>query len=294
MRKALSVLTVLAAIVVIWYAGAVWLNSQWTLDQAARAGTEVTFSEVVRDTMNQSRPKLPPPHQVASALWEGIAGQAVTSKRSLVYHAWITVEATFTGFLLGLVVGVLLAVGIVQFRVLDLSVMPWAVISQTIPIVALAPMIVVLSNSLGLGERLGLDNRLVSKTIIAAYLSFFPVLVGMVKGLRSPEAAHVDLLHTYSASGAQAFWKLRLPASVPYLFASLKVAIAAALVGAIVGELPTGAVEGLGARMLVASQFGQPLLMWASLFMAAIVAGVLILAVGAIQKLADARMGVRP
>jgi NitT/TauT family transport system permease protein len=294
MRKALPVLTVLGIILVLWYAGAVWLNSQWVVDQAARAGTEVGFTDILQGTMNQDRPKLPPPHQVASALWEGIAGEPVTSKRSLVYHAWVTVEATFTGFLLGLVVGVLLAVGIVQFRVLDLSVMPWAVISQTIPIVALAPMIVVLSNSLGLGERLGLDNRLVSKTIIAAYLSFFPVLVGMVKGLRSPEASHLDLLTTYNASGSQTFWKLRLPASVPYLFASLKVAIAAALVGAIVGELPTGAVEGLGARMLVASQFGQPLLMWASLFMAAIVAGVLILGVGAVQKLADARMGVRP
>jgi NitT/TauT family transport system permease protein len=294
MRKALPVLTVLGIILVLWYAGAVWLNSQWVMDQAARAGTEVGFTDILQGTMNQDRPKLPPPHQVGAALWEGITGEPVTSKRSLVYHAWITVQATFTGFLLGLVVGVLLAVGIVQFRVLDLSVMPWAVISQTIPIVALAPMIVVLSNSLGLGERLGLDNRLVSKTIIAAYLSFFPVLVGMVKGLRSPEASHLDLLHTYSASGSQTFWKLRLPASVPYLFASLKVAIAAALVGAIVGELPTGAVEGLGARMLVASQFGQPLLMWASLFMAAIVAGLLILAVGVIQKIADARMGVRP
>ncbi len=294
MRKTLSVLTVLLIIVAVWYAGAVWLNSQWTLDQAARSGAEVTFSDILHDTMNQQRPKLPPPHQVAKALWDGITAEPVTSKRSLVYHAWITVEATITGFLLGLVVGVVLAVGIVQFRVLDLSVMPWAVISQTIPIVALAPMIVVLSNSLGLGERLGLDNRLVSKTIIAAYLSFFPVLVGMVKGLRSPEASHLDLLTTYSASGAQTFWKLRLPASVPYLFASLKVAIAAALVGAIVGELPTGAVEGLGARMLVASQFGQPLLMWASLFMAAIVAGLLILGVGVIQKMADARMGVRP
>lgn len=293
MRQVGPILTVLAALVVIWYAGAVWLNSQWTLDQAARAGVEVTFGDVVRDAMDQRRPKLPPPHQVAAALWDGVTAEPVTSKRSLVYHAWVTVEATLTGFLLGLVVGILLAVGIVQFRVLDLSVMPWAVISQTIPIVALAPMIVVLSNSLGLGERLGLDNRLVSKTIIAAYLSFFPVLVGMVKGLRSPEAAHVDLLTTYNASGSQAFWKLRLPASVPYLFASLKVAIAAALVGAIVGELPTGAVEGLGARMLVASQFGQPLLMWASLFMAAIVAGVLILAVGVIQKAADARMGGR-
>jgi NitT/TauT family transport system permease protein len=294
MRKALSVLTVLLIIVAIWYVASVWLNSQWTIDQAARAGADVTFSDIVRDAMSQDRPKLPPPHQVAAALWDGITGEPVTSKRSLVYHAWITVEATFTGFLLGLVVGVLLAVGIVQFRVLDLSVMPWAVISQTIPIVALAPMIVVLSNSAGLGESIGVDNRLVSKTIIAAYLSFFPVLVGMVNGLRSPEASHLDLLSTYNASGAQAFWKLRLPASVPYLFASLKVAIAAALVGAIVGELPTGAVEGLGARMLVASQFGQPLLMWASLFMAAIVAGLLILGVGVIQKLADARMGVRP
>jgi NitT/TauT family transport system permease protein len=294
MRKTLSVLTVLLLIVAIWYVASVWLNSQWTIDQAARAGTEVTFSDIVRDAMSQDRPKLPPPHQVVAALWDGIVGEPVTSKRSLVYHAWITVQATFTGFLLGLVVGVLLAVGIVQFRVLDLSVMPWAVISQTIPIVALAPMIVVLSNSLGLGEGIGVDNRLVSKTIIAAYLSFFPVLVGMVNGLRSPEASHLDLLKTYNASGSQAFWKLRLPASVPYLFASLKVAIAAALVGAIVGELPTGAVEGLGARMLVASQFGQPLLMWASLFMAAIVAGLLILAVGVIQRMADARMGVRP
>jgi NitT/TauT family transport system permease protein len=293
MSRIFPVLTVLLVIVAIWYAGSVWLNSQWTLDQAARAGAEPSFSEIVADTMNQRRPKLPPPHQVATALWEGIATEPVTSKRSLVYHAWVTIEATLAGFVFGIVVGVAMAVGIVYSRVLDLSLMPWAVISQTIPIVALAPMIVVLSNSLGLGERLGVENRLVSKTLIAAYLSFFPVLVGMVKGLRSPEASHVDLLTTYSATSWQSFVKLRLPASVPYLFASLKVAIAAALVGAIVGELPTGAVEGLGARMLVASQFGQPLLMWAALFAAAMVAGVLILVVGLLQRLADARMGGR-
>jgi NitT/TauT family transport system permease protein len=243
--------------------------------------------------MTQRRPMVAAPHQVAAALWEGIAAEPVTSKRSLVYHAWITVEATLAGFVLGIVVGVLMAVGIVYFRVVDLSLMPWAVISQTIPIVALAPMIVVLSNSLGLGDRIGVENRLVSKTVIAAYLSFFPVLVGMVKGLRSPDAMQLDLLSTYNATGLQSFLKLRLPASVPYLFASLKVAIAAALVGAIVGELPTGAVEGLGARMLVASQFGQPLLMWAALFAAALVAGVLILAVGVLERLVVRRMGVR-
>jgi NitT/TauT family transport system permease protein len=293
MTRALPVLTVLGIILAIWYGGAVLMNMAWTLDQATRNGQDLTLTQIVADTMAQRRPLLPPPHQVAAALWDGVAGEPVTSKRSLVYHAMVTVQATLSGFGLGIVVGIALAVAIVYFRVFDASVMPWAVISQTIPIVALAPMIVVLSNSLGLGDRLGLDNRLVSKTIIAAYLSFFPVLVGMVKGLRSPDAMQTDLLATYSATGWQSFVKLRLPASMPYFFASLKVAIAAALVGAIVGELPTGAVEGLGARMLVASQFGQPLLMWASLFMAAIVAGLLILAVGGIERAANRRMGVR-
>jgi NitT/TauT family transport system permease protein len=291
--KSLSpILAVLLAILAFWYAGSVLMNRAWTLDQAERDGVTLAFGDVLRDTMSQDRPMLPAPHQVASALWEGLAGQAVTSKRSLVYHGWVTMQATLSGFVLGTLIGTLLAVGIVYSRTLDLSVMPWAVISQTIPIVALAPMIVVLSNSLGLGDRLGVDNRLVSKTIIAAYLSFFPVLVGMIKGLRSPDQMQLDLLATWGANRRQEFWKLRLPASVPFLFASLKVAIAAALVGAIVGELPTGAVEGLGARMLVASQFGQPLVMWAALFAAALLAGVLILAVGALQRVADRRMGV--
>ncbi|WGV16812.1 ABC transporter permease [Fuscovulum ytuae] len=292
--KALPVLAVLGIILVIWYLGTVWMNSAWVYDQAGREGRVVGFGELVTATMALDRPMLPAPHQVAVALWDGITGQAVTSKRSLVYHGWVTLEATLSGFLMGILLGVSLAIGIVYFRVLEMTVMPWAVISQTIPIVALAPMIVVLSNTLSLGEMLGLENRLVSKTIISAYLSFFPVLVGMVKGLRSPDAMQLDQLATWNASGWQSFRYLRLPASMPYFFASLKVAIAAALVGAIVGELPTGAVEGLGARMLVASQFGQPLLMWASLFAAALVAGLLILAVGAVQRAADRAMGVRP
>lgn len=293
MNRTAPVLAVLGIILILWYAAAVWMNAPQVRQAAARAGVELTLGEVVARTMSASRPMVAAPHQVAEELWKGVTGQPVTSKRSLVWHGWITLQATLTGFALGILVGVGLAVAIVYSRVMDAAVMPWAVISQTIPIVALAPMIVVLSNSLGLGERLGIENRLVSKTIIAAYLSFFPVLVGMVKGLRSPDAMQSDLLRTWNASPWQEFAKLRLPASMPYFFASLKVAIAAALVGAIVGELPTGAVEGLGARMLVASQFGQPLLAWAALFAAAILAGGLILAVGALQRLADRRMGVR-
>jgi NitT/TauT family transport system permease protein len=287
MRSALPVLTVLSALVVLWYATAVWMNATWVFDQAERAGTPVTWAEVIPQTMDQARPLLPPPHQVGAELWKGIAGQKITSKRSLVYHGLVTFRGTMAGFALGIVLGVALAVSIVRFRVMELSVMPWAIISQTIPIVALAPMILTVAN------QLGIDGREVPKAIISAYLSFFPVLVSMVKGLRSPDQMQIDLLKTYGASEGQTFWKLRLPASMPYFFASLKVAVAAALIGTIVGELPTGAIEGLGARMLIGSQFGEPLIMWSALFAAAILAGLLIVIVGLVERLANARMGVR-
>ncbi len=286
MRNLLPVLTVLTGIVVLWYLGAVWLNSTWVYDQAERAGTTVTLAEVIPQTMAQERPLLPPPHQVAAEVWKGVAGQAVTSKRSLVYHGFVTFKGTMMGFALGIILGVALAMSIVRFRVMDMSVMPWAIISQTIPIVALAPMILVVSN------QLGVQSRDVPKAVIAAYLSFFPVLVSMVKGLRSPDQMQLDLLKTYGAGEWATFLKLRIPASMPYFFASLKVAIAASLIGTIVGELPTGAIEGLGARMLIGSQFGEPLIMWASLFAAAILAGMLIVAVGVLERFARRRMGV--
>ena len=286
MKRALPVLSVLCGIIVIWYAAAVWMNATWVYDQAERAGTTITFAEVIPQTMAQERPLLPPPHQVAGQVWDGITGQAVTSKRSLVYHAYVTLKGTLMGFALGIVLGVGLAMAIVRFRVMEMSVMPWAIISQTIPIVALAPMILVLAS------QAGVTGRDIPKAIIAAYLSFFPVLVSMVKGLRSPDQMQLDLLRTYGTSEAATFLKLRIPASMPYFFASLKVAIAASLIGTIVGELPTGAIEGLGARMLIGSQFGEPLIMWSALFAAAILAGLLIVAVGFVERFARSRMGV--
>ena len=293
MKTVRPVLSVILVILLLWYAGTVWLNAQWVYDQAARAGVTVTFWDMVGQTMGQNRPVLPPPHQVLGEVWKGLTSHAVTSKKSLIYHGYVTLTATFWGFLLGTTLGILMAMGIVWSRVLDLSLMTWAVISQTVPVVAIAPMIVVLSNSAGLGPYLGVENRLVAKTIIAAYLSYFPVLVGMIKGLRSPDPMQLDLLNTYGANVAQGFAKLRLPASVPYLFASLKVGIAASLVGAIVGELPTGAVEGLGARMLVGSQFGSPIIVWAALVAAAVLAGGLILIVRGLEAVVLRRMGVR-
>jgi NitT/TauT family transport system permease protein len=218
-------------------------------------------------------------------LWQTTVMKKITSKRSLVFHAWVTLSATLMGFAIGTGLGILLAVGIVHSRVMDMSVMPWAIVSQTIPIIALAPMIIVVLYSIGV-------QGILPKAIISAYLSFFPVVVGMVKGLRSPDAMQLDLLKTYSASPAQGFWKLRLPSSMPYLFASLKIGIASSLVGAIVAELPTGAVAGLGARLLAGSYYGQTIQIWSALFAAAILAAILVGLLGVIQRITLKRMGM--
>ncbi|SDI75811.1 ABC transporter permease [Lutimaribacter saemankumensis] len=286
MRKSvLPVLTVVAAIFVIWYAAAVWLNAAWAYDRAARAGVELSFSELVADTWSQDKPKLPAPHQVAVELWDTTVDKKITSKRSLVYHSWVTLSATLLGFALGTVLGIGLAIGIVYNRVMDMSVMPWVIASQTIPILAIAPMIIVVLNAVGI-------SGLLPKAIISMYLSFFPVVVGMVKGLRSPGVMQLDQMKTWNASANQTFWKLRLPSSMPYLFTSMKVAMAASLVGAIVGELPTGAVAGLGARLLAGSYYGQTIQIWSALLMAAALAAVMVALIGAIQRVTLKRMGM--
>ena len=190
------------------------------------------------------------------------------------------------GFVIGTALGIMLAIGIVYSRVMDRSVMPWAIVSQTIPILALAPMIIVVLGSMGI-------QGLFPKSIIAAYLSFFPVVVGMVKGLRSPSAMQLDLMRTYNASGYQVLMGLRLPASTPYLFASLKIGIAASIIGTIVAELPTGAKAGFGARMLVGDQYGQPLVSWAALFAAAITAACLVGVVALIERVLLRQMGMK-
>ncbi|SMO48789.1 ABC transporter permease [Paracoccus laeviglucosivorans] len=285
MTRLLPILTVLLAIVLVWYLAAVGMNAPWARDQAARAGQSLSLPQLVRATMVQERPVLPAPHQVAIGLWDGVVGQKITSKRSLVWHGWITLSATLAGFAIGAGAGILLAVGIVHSRVMDLSVMPWAIASQTVPILAIAPMVIVVFASAGV-------TGLVPKAMISAWLSFFPVLVGMVKGLRTPDTMQMDLMRSWNASGRQTFWRLRLPSAMPYLFASLKVAVAAALVGTIVGELPAGATAGLGARLLSGSYYGQTVQIWAALFAAAALAAALVAVIGGIERLTLRRMGL--
>ena len=315
MRNLGPILTVLAVIVAVWYAACVPMNVQEVLTKAENGGAVVSPEgaanrvglgrvglalgnlDLMSGSWSVERARLPAPHQVIAELWastwveevegrRGIVKSGSLSNRSLIYHGGVTLGATVLGFLIGAGLGILLAVGIVHSRTMDRSVMPWAIVSQTIPIVALAPMIIVVLYSVGV-------QGLIPKAVISAYLSFYPVVVGMVKGLRSPDQMQLDLMQTYNATKAQTFWALRLPSSVPYLFTSLKIGIAASLVGAIVGELPVQR-GGLGARMLGGSYYGQTEQIWAALFFAAAMAALLVVLIGAIEKRTLKVMGVQP
>lgn len=296
------VLVVVLALILVWYVASVLLNAPVLLDGYARNHVAWSLPQLIGDAWSQQRPQLPSPHQVMIDLWNSTMATAPTSKRSLVYHSWITLSATLLGFALGTCLGILLAVFIVHNRAADRSLMPWIIASQTIPVLAIAPMIVIVCYNVLTGHNLLADTlhldadsaRLVSKALISTYLSFFPVVVGMVKGFRSPELIQRDLMRTYDASTWQVFWKLRWPIAIPYLFTSMKVAVAASLVGAIVGELPTGAVAGLGSRLLSGSYNGQTVQIWSALFAASILAGVLIIVVGLIERAVVRNMGARP
>ena len=285
--KTVPILIVLLAIVAIWYAAAIGMNAPWQQTLNGRANlTDVPFTQFALQTWDQAKPILPAPHQVIGVIWNGVFGTAISSPRSLAYHAGITLGATLLGFALGTLLGIGLAVVIVHNQASDRSLMPWIIASQTVPILAIAPMVVV-----GLGA-VGVTG-LFPKALISMYLSFFPVVVGMVKGLRTPEAIQLDLMRTYNATPWQVFAKLRWPASVPFLFASMKVGIAISLIGAVVGELSNSAGGGLGVRLLTGSYNGQTIQIWAALFIAAALAAVLVVAVGWGERLANRRMGAR-
>lgn len=283
----MPVSTVVLLIIAAWYLGAVVMNTPFQRDMFARQKVEWTTYDMIVATLNQERPVLPAPHQVLIEMKRTIIDKSPTSKRSLVYHAGVTLSSTLLGFLFGAALGMALAVGIVHMQTLDRSLMPWIIASQAVPILAIAPMIVVVLGAIGL-------KGLIPKAIISAYLSFFPVTIGMVKGLRSPDPLQLDLLRTYSASRTQVFAMLRWPASMPFLFASLKVAIAISLVGAIVGELPTGAQAGLGSRLLAGSYYGQTVQIWSALITAALLAAAMVVLVGVVERVVLRRMGARP
>ena len=289
MRNIFPIRTVVFGLFCIWYAGAVYLNSNWAYDKAKRADGELSFGVMVADTMAQEKPRLPPPHQVIAEIWKTTGAMVqrgrAFSKRSLIYYGWIILSSTMLGVVFGTGVGILLAVASVHSRAMDMSVMPWVIASQTIPILAIAPMIVVVLASAQVDD-------FIAKGVISMYLSFFPVVVGMVKGLRSPDHMEMDQMRTWNASRSQTFWRLRLPASASFLFTSLKVGIAASLIGAVVAALSLSQDGGLGARMLVGSYYGQTIQIWSALIAAATLAALMVAMIGVVQTVTLKKMGM--
>ena len=279
-----AITAILAFIVFIWCGASVYLNSDVLIDKYERQKTEWNFQLLVSDSWSMGRPVLPAPHQIMEDMNKSLFEHKITSKRSLVYHGGVTISSTLVGFVMGGVLGILLAIGIVHVPTLNKSVLPWIIASQTIPILAVAPMIIVVLGAIGL-------TGLLPKAFISAYLCFFPIVIGMVKGLRSPDPMHLDLMKTYNATQSQKFWKLRWPASTPFLFASFKVSIAISLVGAIVGELPAGARAGLGARLLTGSYYGQTVQIWSALIVASVIAATLVFLMSFMEKIVQKRMG---
>jgi len=276
--RAGPVLAVLAIVLVLWHALAVWLNAPQVIERTLSAQPGWGASDLIRLTLSMDRPVLPAPHQIALDLVDSIFGWPVDSPRNLLYHTAVTSSATLLGFAMGTLLGAALAVAVVHSRTLDRSLFPWIIASQTVPVLAIAPIIIVILGSMGM-------TGVFPKAIISMYLCFFPVAVALVKGLRSPGVLELELLHTYAASRRDTFWKLRVPASLPFLFPSLRVGIAAGLVGAIVGELPTGAQAGLGARLLTGSYYGNTVQIWSALVMSALLGLALTGAVALAERL---------
>jgi NitT/TauT family transport system permease protein len=257
------VAVMLLLVLLAWYAGAWALNAPGAIERVMPQDGTWTWQDLLQATMAMQRPVLPAPHQVALDFWSSLVDWPIDSPRNLLFHVAVTAESTLWGFVMGTLLGLVLSVCIVHSRTLNRALLPWIVASQTVPVLAIAPIVLVILGSLGF-------SGVAPKAVIAMYLCFFPVTVAMVQGLRSPQVIETEMMHTYAASKWQALWLLRLPAALPFLFPALRVGIAAGLVGAMVAELPTGAVAGLGARLLTGSYYGNTVQIWSALVMSAL------------------------
>jgi NitT/TauT family transport system permease protein len=256
-RRLLALVGFLIGFALIWE-GAKWLGGDpWRL---TAIGYEHNPPFRVLQLSDRQLPHL---WDIAASFGEPFQRNANYSLANyLVDQSAYTWSEALIGFAVGAVIGLVLASIFVHFALLERALVPYVVASQTIPIVALAPVIVV---SFGRG--------LASVVVIATYLTFFPVTIAVLRGLRSPDPRAVELMRSYAASKWDVYRKVRLPASVPYLFTGLKIAAAASIVGTIIGEGPGGVPQGLGRAILTFNQqyVTGPEKLWAAIIAAALV-----------------------
>lgn len=248
------VMVVGVAIVVVWYALA--LRGNW---QQARqtAPPHAGFWQLARQAMSQSAPFIPPPHQVVQNLYD-VMVRPPSDPRAIWVNLGTTGAEMALGLLAGGVLGLLIATAFVHVRPLEAAFLPWVVASQTVPVLALAPIVI---------SIFGIN--LLGKVVVTSYLVFFAVTVSAIKGLRSADALAHDLLRSYAANAWQVYWKLRFPAALPYIFTGLKIGATAALVGAIIAEL-FGSNYGLGQRIVFATYYNQTIVWWSTMLAASL------------------------
>ncbi|HZA03289.1 MAG TPA: ABC transporter permease subunit [Propionibacteriaceae bacterium] len=212
-------------------------------------------------------------------IWDMVTrlGEPATGRRG--DPLWVTVleacgfslRIAAAGWLIGVVVGLLLALLMQRLRLAEAGILPWVILSQTVPLIAIAPLVRRWGSGIEIGS-LTWENEY-SVAVIAAYLAFFPVAVGMLRGLKSPDATHLDLMRSYGTGWWGTLVRLRLPASVPYLLPALRLAAASAVIGTVVAEVSIGLRGGIGRLIIEYAQSagGDPAKSWAPIFGAVLV-----------------------
>ena len=237
--RALSFLALLAIVIALW--------EGYKLLGRASGGT-FPFTDLRLPVRADDR-SMPHVWDIVGALFRPVQrGSEMTLVVFLAQGALFTLRSALVGFLAGSVIGFAIGVVFVHSRLLERGLMPYVVASQTVPIIAIAPMVVIWVSRLGWPTWRGV-------AIIAAYLTFFPVAINTLRGLRSPDPTAVELMSSYASSGWEVLWKLRFPAALPYLFTALKVSATLSVIGAIIGELPAGLSQGLGRSLLTFMYF---------------------------------------
>ena len=261
LRIALAWLAIVAAILLVWE-GAKWLfGDPWRI-HASLLGLPIDVEHVPpfsnRIATDQSLPHV---WSIVAAFIEPAQRNGPPLGLILVGQALATFREALIGFTVGGTLGLLLAIGFVHSRLAERAFVPYVVASQTVPILAISPLIVVATKA-----------GWVSVAIVSAYLTFFPVTIAALRGLRAADPRAFELMRSYAADRRQVLWKLRLPTSVPYLFTALRVAAASSVIGAIIGELPSGIPDGLGSALLNYNQYYTqgPERLWATIVMCGI------------------------
>jgi NitT/TauT family transport system permease protein len=265
--RAVPIAVLFVILIAAWYAFAAYFNLQYLnsfhQDVGHAAWARMSLGGKLHEALSTSQAVMPTPVQTIGDFLTRVSQPATDGNGLQVDLLW-TARAAVLGFLLGALIGVALALLFMSSRIVSRSLMPYVVASQTIPIVALVPALMV---TLGLGLR--------SEVIISAYLAFFSVTISTYKGLQSVEPLAFELMRSYAASPRQVFLKLRLPAALPFLFTGLKIGVTASLIGAIIAELPSGSSHGLGQGLVAASTYSQNIQLWSTM-MAAAVLGLLL------------------